>query len=184
MGQSNQRRTFLKGLVPRPRPSWARRWSSPRGPRRRRPAGGGGRPVGHRDALRLALEPVREDAVGLRVRPADQRDPKTFGYRPGLATEWKPSNELKTWTFKLRSGVKFHEGYGELTGGGREVHGRAKPQARRARRLGALLPRPARRIETPDKLTVVMHFKNRVWEAPHFTQFVGYQNITSKKYLE
>src|SRR5207249_3558926 len=47
--------------------------------------------------------------------PLIQRDPKTFEYRPGLATEWKPSNELKTWTFKLRSGVKFHEGWGELT---------------------------------------------------------------------
>ncbi len=41
------------------------------------------------------------------------------------------------------------------------------------------------RIETPDKLTVVMHFKNRVWEVPSlFTQFVGYQNIVPKKYLE
>src|SRR5947199_6569556 len=41
------------------------------------------------------------------------------------------------------------------------------------------------RIETPDKYTVVMHFKNRVWEVPsNFTQFVGYQNITSRKYLE
>ena len=41
------------------------------------------------------------------------------------------------------------------------------------------------RIETPDKHTVVMHFKNRVWEVPsNFTQFVGYQNITSKKYIE
>jgi len=30
-----------------------------------------------------------------------------------------------------------------------------------------------------------MHFKNRVWEVPSlFTQFVGYQNVTSKKYLE
>jgi peptide/nickel transport system substrate-binding protein len=38
------------------------------------------------------------------------RDAKTFEYRPGLATEWKPSNEMKTWTFKLRAGVKFHEG--------------------------------------------------------------------------
>jgi len=47
--------------------------------------------------------------------PLIQRDPKTFEYRPGLATEWKPSNELKTWTFKLRSGVKFHEGWGDLT---------------------------------------------------------------------
>src|SRR4030095_16826951 len=30
------------------------------------------------------------------------RDPKTFAMRPGLATEWKPSNEMRTWTFKLR----------------------------------------------------------------------------------
>ena len=30
-----------------------------------------------------------------------------------------------------------------------------------------------------------MHFKNRVWEVPSlFTQFVGYQNIVPKKYLE
>ncbi|PYN01997.1 MAG: hypothetical protein DME07_11850 [Candidatus Rokuibacteriota bacterium] len=42
------------------------------------------------------------------------RDPKTFEYRPGLATEWKPSNELKTWTFKLRSGVKCY--YGVMLG--------------------------------------------------------------------
>lgn len=42
--------------------------------------------------------------------PRIMRDPKTFQYRPGLATEWEPSNEMRTWTFKLRSGVKFHEG--------------------------------------------------------------------------
>ncbi len=47
--------------------------------------------------------------------PLIMRDPKTFEYRPGLATEWKPSNEMRTWTFKLRSGVKFHEGWGELS---------------------------------------------------------------------
>src|SRR5262245_11810589 len=33
--------------------------------------------------------------------PLIMRDPKTFEYRPGLATEWKPSNELRTWTLKL-----------------------------------------------------------------------------------
>src|SRR5439155_24262658 len=47
--------------------------------------------------------------------PLIARDPKTFEYRPGLATEWKASNEMRTWTFKLRPGVKFHEGWGELT---------------------------------------------------------------------
>src|SRR5262245_57653465 len=28
--------------------------------------------------------------------PLIARDPKTFEYRPGLATEWKPYNEMKT----------------------------------------------------------------------------------------
>jgi peptide/nickel transport system substrate-binding protein len=117
--------------------------------------------------------------------PLIQRDTKTFAYRPGLATEWKPSNDLKTWTFKLRAGVKFHEGWGEMTAEDvkftveqhlrPDVPGGSAPFFR-----GQLA-----RIETPDKLTVVMHFKNRLWEVPsHFTQFVGYQNITSKKYLE
>ena len=44
--------------------------------------------------------------------PLIQRDFKTFAGRPGLASEWKPSSEMRTWTFKLRPGVMFHENYG------------------------------------------------------------------------
>ena len=117
--------------------------------------------------------------------PLIQRDPKTFGYRPGLATEWKPSNDLKTWTFKLRPGVQFHEGYGEMTAEDVKftVEQNLKPDV-----PGGSAPffrNQLDRIETPDKHTVVLHFKNGLWEVPsHFTQFVGYQNITSRKYLE
>jgi ABC-type transport system substrate-binding protein len=113
------------------------------------------------------------------------RDPKTFEYRPGLATEWKPSNELRTWTFKLRSGVMFHEGWGELTAEDVKftVEQNVKPDSG-----GGSAPffrGQLDRIETPNKSTVVMHFKNRVWEVPSlFTQFVGYQNVVPKKYLE
>lgn len=36
-------------------------------------------------------------------------------YIPTLATEWTQSADARTWTFKLRQGVQFHRGYGEMT---------------------------------------------------------------------
>ena len=117
--------------------------------------------------------------------PLIVRDAKTWEYRPGLATEWKPSNEMKTWTFKLRPGVQFHEGHGELTA---EDVKFTVEQSHRKDALGGsayFFRNHLDRIETPDKLTVVLHFKTRQWIVPSlFTQFVGYQNVISKKYFE
>jgi peptide/nickel transport system substrate-binding protein len=113
------------------------------------------------------------------------RDAKTFAHRPGLATEWKPSNDFRTWTFKLRSGIRFHEGWGELTAEDVKftVEQNLKPDAQGG--SAPFLRSQLDRIEMPEKYTVVMHFKNRLWEVPsHFSQFVGYLNITSKKYIE
>src|SRR5881296_982929 len=86
--------------------------------------------------------------------PLIHRDPKTFAYRPGLATEWKPSNNMQTWTFKLRSSVQFHEGYGEMTAEDVKftVEQNLKPDV-----PGGSAPffrAQLDRVETPDKHTV------------------------------
>jgi peptide/nickel transport system substrate-binding protein len=42
-------------------------------------------------------------------------DAKTGEFVPRLAEKWQASPDLKEWTFWLRKGVQFHNGYGEFT---------------------------------------------------------------------
>jgi ABC-type transport system substrate-binding protein len=42
-------------------------------------------------------------------------DPKTGEFTPRLAEKWQSSSDLKEWTFWLRKGVQFHNGFGEFT---------------------------------------------------------------------
>ncbi|WP_051660791.1 ABC transporter substrate-binding protein [Bosea sp. 117] len=79
------------------------------------------------------------------------------GVKPDLAESWTKSEDLKTWTFKLRPGVKFHNG--------RELEAE-DVKATIARVMDKATGSTARvnfdiveSIETPDKGTVVFKLK-------------------------
>jgi peptide/nickel transport system substrate-binding protein len=47
----------------------------------------------------------------VRIAPGSS-DPKAV--EPDLATDWEASSDKTVWTFRLRKGVQFHGGYGEM----------------------------------------------------------------------
>jgi len=85
-----------------------------------------------------------------------QRDPKTLQLHGNLAESWRLLNET-TWQFKLRRGVRFHNG---------EPFDAAAVKANIGTRVDPRVPAQGGsafadivpgRIETPDPHTVVLH---------------------------
>lgn len=71
--------------------------------------------------LNIGNEPSRLNPVGTTDASASSiseyineslltRDIDTYEYKPALAVEWKISDDKMKYTFKLRKGVKFHDG--------------------------------------------------------------------------
>jgi len=82
-------------------------------------------------------------------------------YGPRLATEWDHSEDFKTWTFKLRKGVQFHNGWGEFTAQD-VVHSHALLVREDSIATLGDTWRLVESIDTPDDYTVVVHFKSPV----------------------
>jgi peptide/nickel transport system substrate-binding protein len=99
---------------------------------------------------------------------------------PGLATEWKLDGQT-TWRFKLRQGVKFHNGDAFTSADAKFSIERTYDPA--AKTMVATALATIDRIEVPDPFTLVIHTKKPDPLLPGRLAFYGGQ-IVPKKYLE
>ena len=99
---------------------------------------------------------------------------------PGLATEWKLTGPT-TWTFKLRSGVKFH--HGDPFSSADAKFSIERTYDPNAKTMVATALATIDKIETPDATTLVVHTKKPDPLLPARLAFYGGQ-IVPKKYLE
>ncbi len=100
---------------------------------------------------------------------------------PGLATEWKRLNPA-TWQFKLRPGVKFHNGDPVTSADVKFTIERANDPNVKGGRVRTVFT-TVERIETPDPLTVNFHTKQPDPLLPARLGFYAGQ-IMPKKYFE
>ena len=77
---------------------------------------------------------------------------------PDLAESWESSKDLKTWTFKLRKGVEFHQGYGEFTSA--DVIFSLERAKDKKNNVYYKSYQPFGKIEALDKHTVRVHLKS------------------------
>ncbi len=75
------------------------------------------------------------------------------GLRPVLATAWQMSPDGKTWTFTLRSGVKFNDG----TPFDAAAVKFSVERAQALKKAASLYVKPIAKVETPKSTTVVFH---------------------------
>ena len=84
---------------------------------------------------------------------------KDMSPAPGLATKWTTSPDGKTWTFTVRSGVKFSDGRA-ADRGRRRLHLQPDPRtARSSSRTGCSYLNGVTKVTAPNATTVVLKLK-------------------------
>jgi len=92
--------------------------------------------------------------------------------QPKLALSWEPSEDFKTWTFKLRPGVKFHDGTPFNAEAYKANFDRQKDPANKCR--CAFYIAAITSVEAPDELTVVYNLNDPSVNFP--STIISYAN--------
>src|ERR671924_935063 len=107
----------------------------------------------------------------------------TAEVEPDLAESWTLSAEGTIWTFKLRKGVQFHKGFGEMTAEDVKFSFERQINKTPGTRYGVNLD-VIKSMEVIDKHTIQIALKS--YDAIFLLRMVGYQQgyIVSKKAAE
>jgi peptide/nickel transport system substrate-binding protein len=89
--------------------------------------------------------------------------------QPELATSWSPSADTKTWTFKLRQGVKFHDGSDFKADDVVATYRRLADKTTGSTAASALTFLPPDGIEKVDDQTVIFHLSRAQADFPYYT---------------
>ena len=94
---------------------------------------------------------------------------------PKLALSWTPSNDFKTWTFKLRPGVKFHDGTPFNAEAAKANFDRQKDPANKCR--CAFYIAFINDVQAPDELTLVYNLKDPSVNLPAIITLQSSNNV-------
>ena len=106
-------------------------------------------------------------------------DPKTGEYTPRLAEKWQASADYKEWTFFLRKGVTFHNGFGPFTA--RDVvHSHSFMMRQEATATLAGFWRTVEEVKIINDHQVVFRMKRPTTVMPYAASRAGDLRIVSK----
>jgi len=94
--------------------------------------------------------------------------------QPKLALSWSASEDFKTWTFKLRPGVKFHDGTPFNAEAAKANFDRQKDPANKCR--CAFYISNINNVQAPDELTLVYHLNDPSVNFPALVSSYANQN--------
>jgi 4-phytase/acid phosphatase/peptide/nickel transport system substrate-binding protein len=94
--------------------------------------------------------------------------------QPKLALSWTHSDDFKTWTFQLRSGVKFHDGTPFNAEAFKANFDRQKDPANKCR--CAFYIAAVNNVQAPDELTVVYNLNDPAVNFPALVSYAHQNN--------
>lgn len=107
----------------------------------------------------IGLAAIFDDLVGA------QPDASDYSKKTGIAEDWSMSSDGREWTLKIRKGIQFHRGFGELTSADVKFSLERLASERSMAQNKPFFKDKIARIETPDPYTVkVIATKGPIYE--------------------